>query len=175
MGIKNLRHPMEPQKTTSPLGCPIDHQGTEHSGRKVDLDRRTGTRLCFAHATFLYVNTEFASISPWIKSAWDIRTPCSFRSRTISEYEQTSYQPSSVSGWVSYCIFPSTIRHLTIQQFSFSSHFGWTWVTLRPLTYFCRKSSFSVSGKFLSGQSIAGLEPVRAGGGGGAEACGAGD
>jgi len=110
MGIKNLRHPMEPQKTTSPLGCPIDHQGTEHSGRKVDLDRRTGTRLCFAHATFLYVNTEFASISPWIKSAWDIRTPCSFRSGTISEYEQTLYQPSSVSGWVSYCIFPSTIR-----------------------------------------------------------------
>jgi hypothetical protein len=87
---------MEPQKTTSLLGCPIDHQGAEHSGREVDLDRRTGARLCFAHATVLYVNTEFASISPWIKSAWDIRTPCSFRSGTISEYKQTLYQPSFV-------------------------------------------------------------------------------
>jgi len=72
MGIENLQHPMEPQKTTSLLGCPIDHQGAEHSGREVDLDRRTGARLCFAHATVLYVNTEFASISPWIKSAWDM-------------------------------------------------------------------------------------------------------
>jgi len=71
---------MEPQKTTSLLGCPIDHQGVEHSGREVDLDRRTGTRLCFAHATVLYVNTEFASISPWntILGVMDAHKPVIF-------------------------------------------------------------------------------------------------